>query len=55
MRSDVTVIEKGERFTWKKDDFSVIWDCDKQEYRVYKGEKLIRTVFGFRDARPYLA
>lgn len=37
-----------------KDDFLVEWDCDKQEYRIFKGMKHIRTVFRFRDAAPYV-
>ena len=41
-------------YTGKNADFTATWDFHRQEYRVYKSGKLIRTVHRFRDVKSYL-
>jgi len=57
-RPEVDVIGKRVgndiHFTGVNTDFTAVWDINKQEYRVYKSGKLLRTLHRFGDVRPYL-
>lgn len=41
-------------FTGKNTDFTATWDCDAQEYRVYKSGKLLRVAYRFGEIKSYL-
>jgi len=38
----------------EKDDFSVYFYFREQQYRIFKGDKLLRIVYCWREAAPYL-
>ena len=40
--------------TGKNKDFHADWNCTKQEYRVFKGERYIITLFNMSLVKNYI-
>jgi len=38
----------------KNKDFFALWDCEKQQYKVYKGSTYLITKYRFEDVKTYL-
>ena len=41
-------------FTGKNKLFTVIWNCGKQTYTVYKNNKYLTIKFRYNDVKSYL-
>jgi len=42
------------KITGKNTDFFVVWNCEDQTYKAYKGNKLLAVKYRYRDIECYL-